>query len=82
MHNSPHTVFSSPEKETVQWTGLRNGMQTTGCKRVFEKESKERGRRGLRFQTVWELSPISKKQEVERNVTETSKDVKERKESF
>lgn len=39
------------------------------------------GRRDLKVQTVWELSPISKKQEVKRNVRETSKDGKERKET-
>lgn len=36
-------------------------------------ESKERGRWSLTVQTVWELSSISTKQEVERNATETSK---------
>ncbi len=30
----------------------------------FEKDSKERGRRGLRVQTVWELSPISKNRKL------------------
>lgn len=45
----------------------------TGWKWGVWKERKERRRRDLRVQTVWEPSPISKKQEVERNVTEASK---------
>lgn len=51
-------------------------------KRLKKRASEERGRRGSRVQTLWELSPISRKQEVERNAAETSKDGKERKETF
>lgn len=57
-------------------------MQATGWKRGFEKESKEKGKEGSKSSNSVGTVSHLKKQEVERNVTETSKDGKEKKETF
>lgn len=73
-------MFCTPRRTSFQFPELKNGMQATRCTREFVKQSKERGRRGLGVQILWELSPI-KKTGSGRNVTETAKDGNERKEA-
>lgn len=83
MYNYLHAMFSSAEKETL--SSMDRSEKWDEGHRVYKgvwKREQGKGKEGSRSSNSVGTVSHLKKQEVERNVTETSKDGKERKETF